>query len=308
MGAAFVATLERPAWWAMALAGFLVRGGILLLLLPIIALPTPAALATALAPTIEAFALGGLTTDRLVLVLGAGALLFMVIGGAGLAGAWFDLAQLREAADDEELALGWVPAHASAPEALAVRLTAHLPTLAVVGYAAARLVGAAYDELTSPGDVTASVFLRVALRAPDALVLLVVTWLVGETVGSLAARRAAAGAGTRESLWRSTRQLLTARGLATLALTTTIVVAVLLPFVVAMGRAWEHLRSSLIDDPSVLSIGAALLVLVASWILGLAVLGAALAWRTAAWTAELVPSASRAPEASGATAPEVTPG
>ena len=308
MLAALVATLERPAWWAMALAAFLVRGGILVVLLPLVILPTPAALTNLLAPTIEAFALGGLSPERLLLVLGVAAFLFVVIGGAGLAGAWLDLAQLREAAEDEELALGWTPAHRSAREALALRLTAHLPTLVVLGYAAVRLVAAAYDELVSPGDVSTSIFLRVAQRAPDALLLLVATWLVGETVGSLAARRAAAGVATGESLWRSIRQLVTGRGLATLGLTTTVVAGVLLPFLVAAGQAWAHLRSSLIDDPSMLSVGSALLVLVASWILGLAVLGAALAWRSAAWTAEVAPVTPRRQEVPAATAAEVTSG
>ena len=42
MWGALVASLSHPAWWAMALAAFLVRGGILLILLPIVSLPTTA--------------------------------------------------------------------------------------------------------------------------------------------------------------------------------------------------------------------------------------------------------------------------
>ena len=307
MLAALFATLERPAWWSMALAAFLVRGGILLVVLPLVDLPTPAALATALAPTIEAFALGGLTSERLLLVLGVAAFLFVVIGGAGMAGAWLDLAQLREAADDEELGAGPAPRHASVHEALALRLTAHLPTLVIVGYASVRLVGAAYDELLSPADTTNSIFVRVAARAPDALLLVLLAWLVGETVGALAARRSAVGAGARDSLWRSTRQLFSGRGLATLVLTTAIVGGVLAPFLVATSHAWQQLRSVLVADATILPVASALLVLVASWILGLAVLGAALAWRTAAWTAEAAPA--RVPsEAPLTSTPEVTPG
>jgi hypothetical protein len=44
-------------------------------------------------------------------------------------------------------------------------------------------------------------------------------------------------------------------------------------------------------------VASALLVLVASWILGLAILGAALAWRSAAWTAEIAPVAGPANDA-----------
>jgi hypothetical protein len=311
MLSALVATLGRPAWWSMALAAFLVRGGILLVLLPIVTLPTPAALANAFAPTIEAFAFGGLNGERLVLVLAVGATLFVVIGAAGLAGSWLDLAQLREAADDEELDLGWEPAHPAVRDALALRLTAHLATLGVLLYATVRLVGAAYEELLSPGTTTTPVFLRVVARAPDALVFLTATWLVAETVGSLAARRAAAGTGLRESLWRSARQLATRRGLATLGVTTTVVAGALAPFLLAAGRAWEHLRNVLAGAPGdLVQVGAALLVLVAVWILGLALLGAALAWRAAAWTIEVAPArrpaevASLAPAAAPVPEPE----
>lgn len=296
MLAALVATLERPAWWSMALAAFLVRGGILLVLLPLVVLPTPAALATAFAPAIEGFAFGGLTAERLLLVLALGATLFVVLGGTGLAGAWLDLAQLREAAAEEDLRLGWEPAHGSAREALSLRLTAHLPTLAVLGYAVIRLVAAAYDELLSPGDTGTSIFLRVAERAADAVALLVVTWLAGETVGGLAARRAAAGARAREALWRALRQVASPRGLATLLLTTAVLALALVPFLAAAGAAWRHMRSVLIADAGPFSLGAALLVLVATWILGLAVLGIVLAWRGAAWTCEVAPARRAAEE------------
>jgi hypothetical protein len=306
--AALAATLGRPAWWSMALAAFLVRGGIVIVILPIVALPSTAALASALAPTIEGFAFGGLTPERLLLVLVVGAALFVVLGGGGLAGAWLDLAQLREAADDEELDLAWEPVQPSLRKALALRLAAHLPTLAATGYAAVRLVAAAYDELLAPGDAAVPIFLRVAQRAPDALALLLVAWLVGETVGGLAARRAAAGEGSRAALWRSMRQLFSRRGLATLALTTTVVGGVLVPFLLAAGRAWDHLRTVLSDGSHFLQVGAALLVLVASWILGLAVLGAVLAWRGAAWTAEAAPARNPARDPSVSATREATAG
>jgi len=308
MLAALFAVLGRPAWWSMALAAFLVRGGILLALLPIVALPTPAGLANMFSPTIQDFALGGLTLERLALVGGLAVALFAIIGGGGLVGAWLDHAQLREAAEDDELELGWEPAHPSVREALALRLTAHLPTILAAGYAAVRLVAETYDELISPGDVAAPLFLRVAARAPDAIAIVVATWLAGETVGSLAARRAAAGGSVRESLWRSARQLASRRGLATLALTSAVVLGVLAPFLLAAGRAWGHLREVILGDAGFLQVGAALMVLVATWILGLAILGVALAWRSAAWTAEVAPRRAPAPEAAPAAAAEATLG
>jgi hypothetical protein len=286
---ALAATLGRPAWWSMALAAFLVRGGIVVLLLPIVTLPTPAALATALSPTVSALAFGGLTVDVFVTILAATVAGVAILAAVGLAGAWLDRAQVLEAAADEDLELDWVPARISLREALELRLAAHLPTLAALAYATFRVIGATYDELLSPGDLTVPLLLRIAARTPDAIVLAVATWLVGETVGSLAARRSAAGEAFRTALGGSVRQLFGARGLATLALTNLAIGAALGPFLFVAARAWEHVRDLLLVGAHPALVGAALLVLVATWILGLAITGAVLAWRTAAWTAEVVP-------------------
>src|SRR5262249_50602490 len=57
MQAALRASLGRPQWWVMALAAFLVRGGIVVVLLPLVPLPSVSELSTALAPTVEAIAM-----------------------------------------------------------------------------------------------------------------------------------------------------------------------------------------------------------------------------------------------------------
>ncbi len=292
MVAAFAATLGRPAWWSMALAAFLVRGGIVLVLLPVITLPTPASLATALSPTVSALAFGGLNGQ---VVLATSAILVValgVLGAIGLAGAWLDRAQLLEAATDEDLDVPWVPAHASLRQALALRLAAHLPTLFAVAYATFALIGAAYDELLAPGDAAIPLVFRIVARAPETLVLVPAAWLIGEAVGAMAGRRAAAGGSFRDALLPAARQVLRLRGLSTLLATTTAVLAVLAPFLFVAARSWEHLRELLLGNAHPALIGAALLVLVATWILGLASTGVALAWRTAAWTAELAPAAA----------------
>jgi hypothetical protein len=289
MVAALGAALGRPDWWSMALAGFLVRGGIVLVLLPIVTIPSPAALATLLSPTINQLAFGGLTTGVLLAILVAIGLVLALIAAVGLGGAWLDRELLRETAAEDELDLGWIPLESSLREALSLRLTAHLPTLAALAYATFRLIGAAYDELLSPGDDATPIGLRVIERAPEAVVVLVAFWLLGEALGGLAARRAAAGATYGSALRDGLRQLLSGRGIATLVLTSIALVAVVVPFLLAVTRAWGDVRDVLIAPPQALPVGAALLVLVASWILGLAVTGAVLAWRAAAWTALLAP-------------------
>jgi hypothetical protein len=59
------------------------------------------------------------------------------------------------------------------------------------------------------------------------------------------------------------------------------------PYWLAVGGTWEHVRGYLDRGVEVIPLAAALLVFVAAWVLGLAILGAALTWRATAWTALL---------------------
>jgi hypothetical protein len=287
MWAALVATLSRPTWWAMALAAFLVRGGVLLVLLPIVNLPTTAGLITALAPTLEVIYLGRPSVEGALI---AASLIFLVLAGltaAGLTGSWLDLALVREAARDEDVDLGWVPLRPSVLQGLAIRLAAHIPTVIAVGYGLVRIITVAYDELIAPSTSDESVVLRVLVRAPDAVLAILVGWIAGETVGALAARRAWAGASAPRAITASLRQLFGGRGLATFALTSAVLVVLWLPFALAAERAWEHLTGLLLTRADPVQLAAALVLLATTWVLGLAVVGAGLAWRATAWTAEV---------------------
>ncbi len=271
----------------MALAAFLIRGGCLVIVLPIVSLPTAAAIVTTLSPAVEGLILGKPSLEGAIV----GSLILMLVlaglAAAGLAGAWLDLALVREAAEDEDIDRGWRPAHRSAVQALSIRLTAHVPTLLAAAYGFLRVVAVAYEEFTSPSEAGISINDRVLVRVPDVVLLLVVTWLVGETVGSLAARRAAAGTRPTNALIGAIRQVLSRRGLATLGLTSAVIAGLLVPFIAVASRAWEHLRGYLLGGADIVQLVAALVLLVASWVLGLAILGAGLAWRGTAWTAEV---------------------
>jgi hypothetical protein len=289
MRSSLAAALARPDWWALALAAFLVRGGLVVALLPIISLPSSGRLTTMLAPSVEGLILGHPSLDGVVL---GTILLSLVVGSlalAGAAGSWFELALVQEAANDDDLELGWAPRRRSPWLALGIRVAAHLPTFVALGYAAVRIGFATYDELLSPGDPSLPTAVRVLLRTPDAVILLVATWLLAEALGGLATRRVAAGEPVGGALRRSLFQLTGPRGLATLVITTLAVAAAAVPFVFAAGNAWEHLRTYLLDGGDAISLFAALLLLVATWVLGLAVLAAALAWRAVAWTVLVAP-------------------
>lgn len=287
MRVSLVATLVRPEWWAMALAAFLIRGGFVLIVLPLISLPSVAAIATAVAPTVESLVIGGETLQGALLGAAGLVVLLGALSAFGLAGAWLDLALAHEVANDEELELDWRPVRESIRQAFVIRLVAHLPTAVALAYAAIRIVAVAYDELLSPGDATVPLVARIFERAPDAAAIVVLAWLAGETVGALAVRRASAGSPTRAALAASIRQVLRLRGLATFGLTTAALVGVGVPFALAVGRAWDHLRTYLLEQVDVLPLAAAMVLLVGTWVLGLSILGAGLAWRASAWTAEV---------------------
>jgi hypothetical protein len=273
----------------MALAAFLLRGGFLLILLPILSAPTAAGLVTTFSPVAESLVLGRPSLEGAV--VGSVLLLALLVGLAavGLVGAWLDLALVREAIEDEDVDAGWRPVHRSPVNALSIRLTAHVPTLFALAYGFVRTVDVAYDEFTAPSTNGVQIVDRVVARVPDVVIIVLIAWLLGETIGALAARRAAAGAPATSALVRSIRQVMGPRGLATLLLTTGVLAGMLRAFMLAAGRAWEHLRGYLLDGADPIQLWAALILLVGTWVLGLSVIGAALAWRGTAWTAEVAP-------------------
>src|SRR3954468_8765516 len=89
LGAALV-VLAPPVMWPVALAGFLARGGIFALLLPIVVLPTPSGIADVVAPALISFAFGLVSPAFIALIAAAGAFIaaWVLIGGA--VGAWAD--------------------------------------------------------------------------------------------------------------------------------------------------------------------------------------------------------------------------
>jgi hypothetical protein len=283
LGSAMIA-LGHPDWWAISLAAFLVRGGFLVILLPIASPPSVAALTNLLSPSVEQVLIGSPSLEWVVTgTLAVSAVLGLALAGL-LVGAWLDLSLVRLTAKDRDIELGWAPVAASPLAALGIRLVAHVPTALALGYAAVRFVDATYAEMVSPADPTIPLPLRVLGHAPDAAVLLLAAWLLGETVGPLAARRHAAGEALGSAIRTSLRQLGDPRGLATLLVTNLVLVAIAVPFTFASDRAWERLRVELLEGSDLGPLAAELFLLITTWVLGVALLAAALAWRATCWT------------------------
>ena len=99
-----LATLAHPTTWVLALAGFLVRGGIVAFLVPILVLPTPVGLANLAGPTLVEFVFGGFSPTLVVLIAaGVGGVLAWIVFGGFLA-ATIEVEGIRIVAGDEDVA------------------------------------------------------------------------------------------------------------------------------------------------------------------------------------------------------------
>jgi hypothetical protein len=301
LGTALLITLTRPGLWVVALAAFLIRGGIVWFLVPILVVPTPVGLANTFGPSIVDFVFGGLTLGLILLLFaGAAGILAWLIGG-GLAAAGLELALVREVAGDEALRSPGDPTGAVRPappagrtlRVLAVRLIALAPLLVALVFGATRIVAATYDELTLPGDAGTPLVWRVLADVPDVVIVIAIAWVVGEVVGALAARRVGLGdPSIVRAVWGAVLDVVRhpVRMLVLYAVPTVILVLVLVPAAVASSAAWSGLRSSLADPASGLVVAIALIAFVALWAGGLVLAGAVCAWRSATWSvAAIVP-------------------
>lgn len=299
--AAWLVAIGRPTWWLMALATFLLRGGIVVVVLPIVTLPSVLALSNAFAPILIPLALGRLEP---IVVAGpaviVGVLLAWLILGGRLA-AGIDVAFVAEAA--EAAAEEGVGVRLDAPAAarrgsdvgwrvVALRLVAWLPLAVALGIGVARIVEVTYAELTRPADVVTPLFVRVARETVSHLGLIVLAWAIGEVVGGVATRRVTL---TPAGHWRSLAWAIRTAAASPLSwllpwIGTTALLAVVLGLTLgASAFAWNRAVDVLSDrlvDPflSLLT----LLVFVALWFAAMFLAGAILAVRSTSQTFEHV--------------------
>lgn len=294
--ASLLAALDRPSIWPLTLAAFLLRGGWLLILAPIVVLPTAGGLANVLAPFLEDVVLGRRTGDLVGALLAiVGLLVAWLVGGGLLAGIAEAEAIRRVAVDLPAESQGQVVA---APEArpgrawriATARLVAHIPLLVALAWGAWRLVTVGYRELTVPSDVAMPVAWRIVLGAPDAIVVVAGAWLAGETIGGIAARRIVlAGRGSGAGLGDATRRVRrTLRRSSGLALATTLpVIGVLAGSALAVGTGWDAVRAAFARGDTSAATIVLIVVFVALFSGGLVLVALIVAWRSAVWTIEV---------------------
>jgi len=191
---------------------------------------------------------------------------------------------------------------------IAVRGLCLLPLGATLLWAASRIYSATYDELLGPSNLAVPLFVRIAEREADGIAAVVVVWLATETVAALAIRRLLlAGQGVGSAIAGAVSQVVR-RPLSTFMTAVLWSVAGFVAMAGTMAAAATAyglcLETARLSDPIAVTVGLgglsttrdfrpvvfvlAALVLVAVWLAGAAVSGLASAWRSAAWTEEVV--------------------
>jgi hypothetical protein len=292
--AALMAALARPEWWLLALASFLVRGGIALFLVAVVTLPSPLALSNFLAPIITPIYLGRMDASAATLIaVMVGAALAWFLGGTWIAAAT-EVVLIRDAratAVDEGLPVG---ARVDAgplliTRAAAAHLVALVPLAVAVAVVWAPIYAVVYRELINPSDPGPIVF-RVFAGAAVPLAIVLAIWVLCELVGGAAVRRVVL---LRESVLgavaRAAVDLVRRPVGALIAPVVTLVVLILdlTAVLLVVAIVWRDLRDRLVDplaDPVATAL--TLVTFAGAWCLALAVTGLVAAWRSVAMSFE----------------------
>lgn len=304
---ALLAALGRPVWWILALAGFLVRGGIVVFLLAVVTLPSPLAISNLLSPIVTPIYLGSIGPGLVLLIGTAVATTLAWL----FAATWFAAAtevvlarDARAVAGDEGLP---VASSGGSRRLLITRATfAHLVALVPLGVAigvgAIGILDVAYRELVNPTDAS-PIVPRVVAGAWLPVCVIIVTWVLGEIVGGFAARRVvlldesvlpAVGRAALDLVRRPVGTLL-------VPLVTTVVLALdLVAVLLVLTIVWSDVRDRL-NQPSgdVVATSLALLTFGGAWCLALIVTGLIASWRSVAMSFETDRVAATAPSRPG---------
>jgi hypothetical protein len=298
----------------VALAGFLLRGGIVLLLLPSVVLPSILGLAAAVG--MEAFAIDGRPTPWLIQVTAiavVAAVLWLLL--TFMIGSLIDAWLIEAALDPDEGEAGRprpLPDPRVLLEMAGIRAVCLVPLIGQMYWAGSRIYDAVYRELVSPTNLAVPLPLRVVEDAADAILVVALVWLASEVIAAIAIRRLVLLDG---GIWRSIggafvhviRRPISSASTVIVTFGASIVATGLAMAATAVTFDWCRVAARS-PQPIPLTIGLgsfavtrdfrpvvfilATMALAAAWVAALAVSGVASAWRSAALTAETVAGAT----------------
>ncbi len=306
----------------VALAGFLLRGGIVLLALPSVVLPSVIDIAGVTG--IDAFGIDGRPTpwlyEMVAIAVGA-AILWLAL--ASFIGSLTDVWLIEATTDASER-----PVHRGRPlpeiglllDMVAIRGICLLPVAGAVAWASARIYTTAYAELTSPTNLATPLPVRVVESSVDAVIVVFLVWVATETIAALAVRRLVLGGGgvgrsILDALAQVLRRPLTTA--LTILATTGATVLATAAAIATTATAFDWCRvAARSQQPIAISLGfgplsttrdfrpvvflLAAFVLAVAWVVAAAISGIVSACRNAAWTGEVLESISNARTGPGA--------
>lgn len=312
--------LISPAAWIVGAAGFLARGGALILALPILSLPTPVGV-TLLVPPLSVTTSGVSSVFALQLIA-VGAVVAVLVVAALFLGALADLTAYGRIAVRGAPALAGLRSPGSSVTVvvrlMGVEIVALLPAAAAGLVAAARLVTVGEQEYLLPSSLAVPYAVRVLRGASTEVAALGACLLLADVVNALLSRRILRAAftpaahGTTSSgptavrVGRGRSALLRARSVlgrggrivATWLAAWSITLASLVPGLFAIDLVWPMVHdtyaatsSSVPPAPPVL-LGVTLL-LVAAWLTAVLLAGLGSAVRAALWSGVTLPAAGR---------------
>lgn len=301
VAAATAITVRRPSLWVYALVAFLARGGIVVLVLPIVVAPTFIGLANFVGPASVSAGGPGPRLLALIVVGLAAAAVLVVVGACVAAAAEVALHRATVATPEARAVVAsgrgaaTIFADAGTVRAIAriagARLILLVPVAIVAAVAIPAWLAVAYRELTVPSDVATPLAARVLAGAPVATVAVLGAWLAAEVVGGFATRRSALlGASIPRALHAGfvdpfRAPLATALTVA-VALGATVLALVATWWVT--GVAWDAARQALGGGLDALAALGAALLMAAAWLAGLVLAAGAAAWRATLVTMELL--------------------
>jgi hypothetical protein len=312
--------LTSPAAWIVGAAGFLARGGALILALPILSLPTPVGV-TLLVPPLSVTT-SGVSSVLAPQLIAAGALVAVLVILALFLGALTDLAAygriaVRGAPDLADVRWPRSPA-VLVVQLMSVEILALLPAAAAGLAVAARLVTVGEQEYLLPSSLAVPYVVRLLRGASAEVAALAVCLLLADVVNALLSRRilraaftvAAPGAtsagpavvqaGRGRSALLGVRSLLAcgSRIVATWLAAWSITLASLAPGLFVIGMVWPLVRdayaaTSSPAPPAPLVLLGVTLLLVAVWLAAVLLAGLGSALRAGLWSSLMFPAAAR---------------
>ena len=307
----------------VALTGFLLRGGIVLLALPGLILPSVINIAGVTG--VDVFSIAGTPTPWLIeLIVLAVVVTALWLVAAGLLGSVVDVWLVVLALDpshDRRRRLPLPPTFVLVRLA-AIRMVCLLPLAIAFAWAATRIFTEAYDELTTPSNLATPLALRVVLGAGDAVAVVAAVWMATETLAAIAVRREMlAGGGILRSLGGAAVQMIRrpVSTLLTVAVTYATGAAATGLGLVAIATSFDWCRiAARNEDPIAIKLGIgqfattrdfrpvafvlAAVALVLAWAACLALAAVASTWRSAAFTNEVADALAVRVEPAGAAA------